>query len=189
MNDPLTNDEKQVLLKLAREALEGCVRSGALPRLDLERLPARLRETGASFVTLTKDGQLRGCIGALEPSQPLAADVYEHAAAAALDDPRFEPVGPDELPKIEIEISRLTTPQDLDYADPLDLLQKLRPGLDGVVLRDRGRRATFLPQVWDKIPDKAAFLDQLCAKMGVTPDAWRTRHMQVQTYRVEEFHE
>jgi AmmeMemoRadiSam system protein A len=189
MDDPLTNEEKQTLLRLARSALEGGVRGTDLPHVELDALPPRLCADGASFVTLTKRGQLRGCIGALQATQPLAKDVCEHAVAAALDDPRFEPVQPDELASIEIEVSRLTAPRDLEYQDPANLLDKLRPGVDGVILRDNGLRATFLPQVWEKLPDTAEFLNQLCAKMGVTPDTWRWRHLQVQTYQVEEFHE
>jgi AmmeMemoRadiSam system protein A len=189
MDDQLTAEEKQTLLRLARSALESGVRGDDLPSLDLETMTPHLRQPGASFVTLTIKGELRGCIGALEPLQPLAADVGEHAVAAALDDPRFMPVKPDELENIDIEISRLTLPRDLDYADTSDLLQKLRPGVDGVILRDGERRATFLPQVWEKIPDKAAFLDHLCAKMGAMPDTWRHRHLRVETYQVQEFHE
>jgi len=189
MDDPLTNEEKQVLLRLARSAIERAVRGEEPPPIKAAELTPRLRETAASFVTLTIEGDLRGCIGALEPSMPLIEDVREHAAAAALDDPRFMPVRPDELERIEIEVSRLTLPVALDYADAADLLNKLRPGIDGVILREGRRRATFLPQVWEKLPDKAAFLDQLCAKMGAAPDAWRQRHLEVLTYQVEEFHE
>ena len=189
MDDQLTTEEKRTLLDLARRALDSGVRGAAPPRLDPDAMTANLRAIGASFVTLTMGGELRGCIGALEPSQPLAEDVRLHAVAAALEDPRFMPVSPSELDRIEIEISRLTAPRDLEYADAADLLEKLRPGVDGVVLRDGRHRATFLPQVWEKIPDKAEFLDHLCAKMGVMPDTWRNRHLDVQTYQVEEFHE
>lgn len=189
MDDALTVEEQQVLLRLARSAMERGVRGQDAPPIDLAAMPPRLRQPGASFVTLTIKGDLRGCIGALEPAQPLAEDVCEHAVAAALDDPRFMPVAPEELESIEIEISRLTLPTQLEYADAEDLLRRLRPGVDGVILRDAGRRATFLPQVWEKIPDKAAFLDHLCAKMGAMPDAWRRGHLGVQTYQVEEFRE
>jgi AmmeMemoRadiSam system protein A len=188
-DDPLTSEEKQVLLRLARSAIERAARGEGPPPIHTDDLTPRLCQTAASFVTLTIQGDLRGCIGALEPSMPLIEDVREHAAAAALDDPRFMPVRPDELERIEIEVSRLTLPVALDYADAADLLNKLRPGIDGVILREGRRRATFLPQVWEKIPDKAAFLDQLCAKMGAAPDAWRQRHLEVLTYQVEEFHE
>jgi AmmeMemoRadiSam system protein A len=134
-------------------------------------------------------GQLRGCIGALEPYQPLAQDVREHAVAAALEDPRFPPVSERELSGIEIEVSRLTRPLPLDYKDASDLLSKLRPHVDGVILRDGLHRATFLPQVWEKIPDPAEFLDNLCYKMGTSPDLWRKKHLDVFTYQAEEFSE
>ncbi len=189
MDDRLTEEEKRYLLKLARQSLEAGVRGQPLPALDPAALTPRLRAPGASFVTLTKHGALRGCIGALEPYQSLAEDVREHAVAAALEDYRFPPVRPEELGEIHIEVSRLTLPVPLDYRDPDDLLAKLRPGVDGVILRDGWRRATFLPQVWEKIPDKAEFLDNLCYKMGASPDTWRRKHLDVLTYQVEEFHE
>ncbi|MBI3739281.1 MAG: AmmeMemoRadiSam system protein A, partial [Chloroflexi bacterium] len=131
----------------------------------------------------------RGCIGALEPYQPLAQDVREHAIAAALEDPRFPPVTASELDQIEVEVSRLTVPERLEYKDSEDLLAKLHPNIDGVVLRDGLHRATFLPQVWEKIPDKAEFLDNLCYKMGAAPGTWRHKHLDVLIYQVEEFHE
>ncbi len=152
-------------------------------------LTPALRAEGASFVTLTIDGDLRGCIGALEPYQPLAADVREHAVAAALEDPRFPPVSRDELDRIKIEISRLTLPKRLEYTDAADLLSKLQPNVDGVIVRDGFRRATFLPQVWEKIPDKVDFMENLCYKMGEEPDVWRHKHLEVLTYQVEEFQE
>jgi AmmeMemoRadiSam system protein A len=189
MDDKLTTEEKQTLLHLARQALETGVRGDPLPTLDLSALTPVLRADGASFVTLTRNGELRGCIGALEPYQPLAEDVREHAVAAALEDYRFPPVKEDELAKIAIEASRLTLPTPLEYAAPDELLVKLRPSVDGVLLRDGFRRATFLPQVWEKIPDPAAFLANLCYKMGAAPETWRRKHLEVLTYQVEEFHE
>lgn len=189
MNEKLTPEEQKTLLRLAREAMEYAVRGKKLPPLDLASLSPRLREAGASFVTLTIEGQLRGCIGTLEAYQPLAEDVREHAIAAALQDPRFPPVSEDELSRIQIEVSRLTRPLPLEYTDTADLLSKLRPGVDGVILRDGFHRATFLPQVWEKIPDPAAFLHNLCLKMGASPDLWRRKHLDVMTYQVEEFHE
>jgi AmmeMemoRadiSam system protein A len=189
MEEALTLAERDSLLRLARATLERGLRRQKLPPLDLQAMPPHLKAPGASFITLTIRGELRGCIGALEAYQPLAQDVREHALAAALDDPRFPPVTPEELDQIQIEISRLTEPQDLQYQDSADLLHRLRPGVDGVILRDGMRRATFLPQVWEKIPDKAEFLDNLCAKMGAPADTWRHKHLEVLTYQVEEFHE
>jgi len=189
MQDRLTDQEKQTLLRLARSSLEKGVRGQPLPRAAPSELSERLKEPGASFATLTINGELRGCIGALEPYQALASDVQEHALAAALEDPRFPPVRPEELDQIQVEISRLTLPELMQYADANDLLSQLRPNIDGVILRDGMRRATFLPQVWEKLPEKAAFLDNLCMKMGVAPDTWRKKHLEVLTYQVEEFHE
>ncbi len=189
MGDRLTPEEKQTLLKLARQALEAGVRRSPLPPLEDASLTPILRTDGASFVTLTVQGDLRGCIGALEPYQPLAEDVREHAVAAALEDYRFPNVQVDELAAIKIEISRLTLPVPLEYSDSADLLSKLHPGVDGVLLRDGFRRATFLPQVWEKLPDPAEFLEHLCDKMGAAPDTWHRKHLEVLLYQVEEFHE
>ena len=189
MDARLTEEERSLLLNLARQSLQDAVNGRGMEPVDLEALPAALRQPGATFVTLTRRGDLRGCIGALEAYQPLAEDVCDHAAAAALQDYRFPPVQPGELPEIEIEISRLTAPQDLAYEKPQELLVKLRPHIDGVTLMDGLRRATFLPQVWEKVPDAEEFLSHLCMKMGAAPDLWRHRKLKVQTYQVEEFHE
>jgi hypothetical protein len=185
----LTAQERSFLLSAARTALGHAVKATPLPPLDKAGVPPRLWEPGASFVTLTISGNLRGCIGALEAHQALVDDVREHAAAAAVQDYRFPPVQPRELAAIRIEVSRLTASQPLEYSSADDLLSKLRPGVDGVVLRQGPRRATFLPQVWEKIPDPADFLDNLCYKMGVTADHWRGAHLDVRIYQVEEFHE
>ena len=190
MQDQLTFEERQTLLRLAREAMTLRVKGEKLPRLDLSSVPARLREYGASFITLTLRGELRGCIGALEAYQPLVEDVRVHAVAAALEDPRFAPVSERELEGIKIEVSRLTRPIRLEYQDAEDLLSRIRPHVDGVILRDTfGHRATFLPQVWEKIPDPEGFLNNLCYKMGLSENAWRTKALEVFTYQVEEFHE
>jgi AmmeMemoRadiSam system protein A len=189
MAEQLTPEEKKTLLQLARQTLEAGVHRGKLPRIDKNSLTPTLSAEGASFVTLTVNGNLRGCIGALEPYQPLAEDVCEHVVAAALEDYRFPTVQEDELKSIEIEISLLTMPVPLKYSDADDLLARLRPGTDGVILRDGFRRATFLPQVWEKIPAPAEFLANLCYKMGTAPDTWRHKHLEVLVYQVEEFHE
>ena len=190
MQEKLTIEEQEILLRLGREAMERGVRGEELPLLDLSSLPLVLREEGSSFVTITSQGQLRGCVGALEAYQPLAEDVRLHAVAAALKDPRFPPVKEEELSGMRIEISRLTRPVPLEYTDAADLLSRLRPHVDGVILReDLYHRATFLPQVWEKIPNPAEFLDNLCYKMSLAPDLWRRKHFEVLTYQVEEFHE
>lgn len=187
--DQLSPNERQLLLKEARQALASGVSGNSLEPLNLETYPLNLRQLGVAFVTLTIDGQLRGCVGALDATRPLIEDVREHALAAALKDYRFSPVKPVELQDISIEISRLTTPVPLDYDNPDDLIAKLRPGIDGVVLKDGLRRATFLPQVWEKLPSTVTFLEHLCQKMGVSPDLWRHQKLNVLIYQVEEFHE
>ena len=190
MEDKLTFEEQQTLLRLARDAMERGVKGEKLMPLDEATLSPRLRAHAASFVTLTIDGQLRGCIGGLEARQSLAEDVRQHAVSATLEDPRFHPVSERELNGIQIEVSRLTRPHPLEYKDANDLLSKLRPHVDGVILRDGlYHRGTFLPQVWEKIPDPAEFLNNLCYKMGVSKNLWRNKHLDVLTYEVEKFHE
>ena len=185
----LTEQEGQWLLRLAREALEAGVHGRDLPPLPRD-LPPRLLEKGAAFVTLrTKDtGRLRGCIGSIIATRPLAVDVRAHAIDAALHDPRFPPVTPPELPNIALEVSCLTPLQPLPYTSPEDLLARLRPGTDGVLLRDGWRQATFLPQVWHSLPNPAEFLTHLCLKMGAEPTCWQ-RPIEVFTYQVQAFQE
>ena len=189
MKDKLTLEEQKTLLRMAREAIEHRVRREKLPPIQKASLTSNLREQGATFVTLTINGQLRGCIGALEAYQPLADDVREHAVAAALEDPRFPPLSENELSRIQIEVSRLTRPVALEYKDADELLSKLRPNVDGILIKDGSRRATFLPQVWEKIPNPSEFMDNLCYKMGAALHHWRNKHLDVFTYQVEEFHE
>ena len=189
MSSTLTEGERQTLLRLAREAITNAVSGKQPSSIDLESLSPAMREDGASFVTLTINNQLRGCIGALEAYQPLAEDVREHAVAAAFEDPRFPPLSKGELSRIRIEVSRLTRPQPLEYLSSEDLVKKLRPHVDGVILKDDFHRGTFLPQVWEKIPDLEEFLDQLCMKMGLKNNAWRDTKLQVYIYQVEEFSE
>ncbi|PWB52401.1 MAG: hypothetical protein C3F13_11610 [Anaerolineales bacterium] len=185
----LSEADRTYLLSLARQTIENHLRGHKVPALDFERLSPQLRADGASFVTLTYRGYLRGCIGSLEPIQSLAEDVREHALDAAFQDYRFPPVQLKEMNEIEIEISYLTRPEPLKYTDSDDLLRKIRPNMDGVVIRDGVRRATFLPQVWEKVPDPEEFLEQLCMKMGAPADTWKRKKLEVLTYQVEEFHE
>ncbi len=189
MSANLTPSERQQLLSLARLSIQRVVCGEDLPRVDLETLPPALCEDGVCFVTLTAYGDLRGCIGGLEATQPLALDVVQHAVAAATEDYRFFPVRPEELAHLHIEISRLTAPVPLEYDNPMDLPSLLHPGVDGVVLRDGFRRSTFLPQVWEKLSDPVMFLNHLCQKMGAPGDIWRRKVLKVEIYHVEEFHE
>jgi AmmeMemoRadiSam system protein A len=187
--ESLTDMEKQVLLQLARKTLETVIRDHSKYHVDLEKYTPRLQQNGASFVTLTRHEALRGCIGTLEAYQPLVQDVCEHAEAAALEDYRFPPVRKEELDQIKIEVSVLTPAVPLEYSTSDELIERLRPGIDGVVLRDGIHRATFLPQVWEQLPEPEDFLSHLCAKMGAASDLWRRKVLQVSIYQVEEFHE
>lgn len=185
----LSETDRQVLLKIARQAISAAAAGLAVPALNLAAFSADLQANGASFVTLTIADQLRGCIGTLEAYQPLALDVQEHAVAAATQDYRFPPVTTGEVPLLLIEISRLTPTRPLAYNDWRDLIEKLRPGVDGVLIKDGFQRATFLPQVWEKVADPQEFLTHLCYKMGAPGDLWRCKKLEVSIYQVEEFKE
>jgi AmmeMemoRadiSam system protein A len=183
-----TPEDRRALLGLARRSLEMVVREGRTPAVPAG-IPAHLNEQKGCFVTLTKGGQLRGCIGHIFPEEPLIEAVIHNARSAATRDSRFSPVTADELPGIEVEVSVLSVPRPIDFSSPEDLLSQLRPHHDGVVLSVGSRRATFLPQVWEQLPTGEAFLDHLAAKAGLTPAAWRQPGTRIMTYHVEAFHE
>ena len=169
-----SRDEQAVLLDLARRTLHDVVLLGCLPHADAETMPPGLRVDRGSFVTLTWHGALRGCIGNVLPDGPLWRSVMSNARAAAMRDPRFPPVEAAELEGLQIEVSVLGETQSLSFRSPEELLSQLRPGLDGVVLRlASGSMATFLPQVWERLPDRARFLDTLAGKAGGAPGDWR----------------
>jgi len=189
MTRKITATERQILLKTARQAIEMTLRGEGLPPINREELPPELLEPGACFVTLTKAGQLRGCVGSIEAVQALIQDVRDRAVGAAFGDPRFPSLTAPELENLEIEISTLTKPDELIYETPEELIRKLRVGVDGVILKGQFQRATFLPQVWEKLPDPELFLSRLCQKMGLAPDAWRYNKLEVDIYQVEKFSE
>lgn len=131
-----------------------------------------LQHHGASFVTLQKHGTLRGCIGTLDAYQPLVTDVAHNAHAAAFRDPRFPSLAADELHVLEFHISVLTEPQPMQVESEHDLLQQIRPQVDGLVIEEGYRRGTFLPSVWETLPDPKEFLLQLKRKAGLPPNYW-----------------
>jgi hypothetical protein len=184
-----TADQRKWMLQLARKALKESVVAGKLPPVDAANLAGKLAEPKGCFVTLTKGGSLRGCIGHILPQEPLYKAIMDNAQNAAQRDPRFQPVQADELDKIEIEISVLTPPEPLAFKNPQDLLDRLQPGKDGVILKIGNRLATYLPQVWEQIPDKRKFLDTLAEKAGCPADAWKTEPTTVSIYHVEAFKE
>jgi AmmeMemoRadiSam system protein A len=133
---------------------------------------AWLRAPGATFVTLMREGKLRGCIGTLEARRPLAEDVAENAVSAAFSDPRFTPLTRDELGDTEIEVSLLSAAEPLPVDDEAAVLAQLRPGIDGVIFEYGRHRSTFLPQVWEQLAEPAEFMAQLKYKAGLPPDFW-----------------
>jgi AmmeMemoRadiSam system protein B/AmmeMemoRadiSam system protein A len=184
-----STEERRLLLDLARRTVREVTSSGRLPAATPEGVAAKLAEKKGCFVTLTKRGQLRGCIGHIIAQEPLFQAIIHNARSAALEDPRFPPVAAAETAQLEIEISVLTEPLPLFFTSPDDLLRKLQPGRDGVVLRLGNRSATYLPQVWEQIPDKATFLNSLAEKAGADAEAWRRPSTLVFTYQVESFRE
>ena len=163
--------ERRLLVDLARSSVRAAV-TGNPPPKEPADVPPRLQARRACFVTLTKGGQLRGCIGSIFPQESLYQAVVRRARSAAIEDPRFPPVRPNELEQIEIEVSVLTVPKPLEFASAKELLDKLRPGIDGVVLRVDGQQSTYLPQVWQQLPDRRQFMSELAQKAGLAPDAW-----------------
>lgn len=184
----LSQEDKKQLLVIARKTLLSAFQRSDFV-LDGDSISSHLNEDGASFVTLTKYGRLRGCIGTLSAYQPLVQDVCEHALAAAFQDPRFPVVTANEMDSIEIEISYLTPPEPLEYDSSDDLMRKLVPGKDGVILTDGYRRATYLPQVWEQLPEVDDFLGSLCQKMGARKNLWREKKISVQIYHAIHFSE
>ncbi len=169
---PLAKTSAQRLLDVARRSIAEGLSGGKAFDPDLETEPLELRMPRATFVTLHRHGQLRGCIGTLEAHQPLVEDVAANAYAAAFEDPRFPPVTREELDELEIHISILSPPEALPCRDEADLLAQLRPGRDGLILRDGPYRATFLPAVWEELPDPREFLAHLKRKAGLRQDHW-----------------
>ena len=185
--EPVTPEEAgRTLLALARAALAH--RFGELPDSPRLDAPLWLRQTGATFVTLMHAGKLRGCIGSLEARRALGEDVVANALAAAFGDPRFPPLPAAEWRDTQIEVSLLSTPKPLRFADEVELLEAVTAGEDGLILQLNDRRATFLPQVWASLTDKRRFLAELVAKAGLPSDT-RLARCRVWRYRVMKWRE
>ncbi len=189
----LSPEEGRCLVRLARatiaEQLKHPVTGGDYRAIQAELEAPIFASPCGVFVTLKIKNTLRGCIGSLTSSEPLAANVRHSALNAAFHDPRFPPLGPQELSQIVIEVSVLTPPETLSYSGADDLLARLRPGIDGVILRKGGASATFLPQVWKQLPRSQDFLSHLCLKAGLSAQAWREDNLRVEIYQVQYFGE
>ena len=189
----LTPEQGAALVKLARQTLARHFRRPIEPEaaktLDALLADRALEQRSGTFVTLKIDNQLRGCIGSLSATVPLTDGVRDNAINAAFHDPRFSPLSQTELDRVQIEVSVLTEPVPLDYRDADDLLDKLRPGVDGVILKKGFASATFLPQVWDQLPKPEQFLTHLCMKAGLSGGQWRKGDLEIKIYQVQYFEE
>ena len=172
MSAHLAAADLETLREVATIAIHRAVSEWRTWRPDPDDYPAQLRAPGAAFVTLRRNGRLRGCIGTLDFDEPLVACVAARARAAALHDPRFQAVKRDELDDLTVEISVLTEPEPMNVDSYEDLLQSLRPGVDGVIVEADRHRATLLPAVWDDEPSAATFIAALWRKAGLRPGAW-----------------
>ncbi len=191
MTKTLSKEDGILLLKLAREKILHEFGKGkdSLSALKDKASPLILERNRGTFVTLHKKGDLRGCIGNIESIKTVWEGVENNAKHAAFHDSRFRPMSPDELKDTLIEVSILTPPQMLDYSDGKDLITKLKPGIDGVIIKKGYHSATFLPQVWEQLKDPHAFLKHLCMKAGLLPDEWKSGDLDVSVYQVQLFEE
>ena len=179
---------KDFLVKFARSVIQEALKKGQ--RLAAaEGLSPAVHEMRGCFVSLHQRGNLRGCIGTIEPEQSLLRGVEENALNAAFQDPRFAPLSAKELLSTDIEVSVLTVPKRLTFKDADDLKLQLKPGIHGVILSKGWQRATFLPQVWEQLPETEMFLRHLCQKAGMGANCWKDPDTVVEVYEAEYFSE
>lgn len=184
--DALSVHDRTTLLDIARASIRHGLQQRRALDVNPNDYPETLRPLRATFVTLDIDGQLRGCIGALLAYQPLVQDVAAHAFAAAFEDPRFPALRLDEFPQLDVHISVLSPPEPLHFSSEAELLEQLRPGVDGLILHFHSHRATFLPAVWESLPDPCLFLAQLKRKAGLPPEFW-SPELWAERYGAESF--
>ncbi len=191
MTKKLSETDGTLLLKLARENIlcKFGKENKTLGSLKTRVSSQVLEEKRGTFVTLHKKGDLRGCIGNIDPVKTILQGVMDNAGQAAFNDPRFSPLSYEELRDTIIEVSILTCPEKLDYTDARDLIAKLRPGIDGVIIKKQYKSATFLPQVWEQLKNPEIFLTHLCSKAGLPGDEWKSCTLDVLVYQVQYFQE
>ena len=188
-NQPLKKNQGQALIKLARQTIAESLGKKSIS-VDPETLTdSAFQDHRGTFVTLTINKQLRGCIGNLDATESILAGIKRNAMNAAFHDPRFSPLKARELDHVDIEVSILTEPEPLEYADGKELISKLRVHVDGVILRKGSASATFLPQVWEQLPRPEQFLSHLCMKAGLPGDDWEKSRLEILTYQVQYFEE
>lgn len=182
----LAETDRNILLDIAWESIREGLQHGTPLAVEAANFAAPLSEPGASFVTLHRGDELRGCIGSLQAFRPLVSDVAENAFAAAFRDPRFSPLRAQELADLTLDISVLSAPQSMRFSTEQDLLQQLQPHHDGLILQEGSRRGTFLPSVWESLPEPERFLQHLKIKAGLAPEHW-SQDIQVWRYSTECF--
>jgi AmmeMemoRadiSam system protein A len=180
----LNKEHQQRLLDLAKNSIQHGLQTGRPLKINLADFPAELTESRATFVTLQKHHQLRGCIGMLEAVRPLAEDIAENAFLAAFKDPRFPPLADDEFGELEIHLSILTPAEPVLFTSEQNLITQLQPGIDGLILEEGRRRGTFLPSVWEQLPEPEEFLRHLKQKAGLAADYW-SENIRIYRYRTE----
>jgi hypothetical protein len=177
-------EDREALLEAARASIRHGFEHGSPLPVDPDRFSPRLREPGACFVTLRRSGQLRGCVGSLEATRSLVEDVAQNAFASAFRDSRFQPLTQEEQAGLEVHLSILTPPEPLPCRSEAELLSKLQPGIDGLIVQDGRYRATFLPSVWESLAEPKKFLAELKRKAGLREDHW-SDGIRFQRYRTE----
>jgi len=168
----LTNDEKNILMDIARQSIHYGLENGKPLTVSTSECSENLQQQRATFVTLDINQQLRGCIGTLEAYQSLVKDVSEHAFAAAFKDPRFPPLAQHEEALLDIHISILTPAKPMSFSSENDLLKQIQPGIDGLILESGYNKGTFLPSVWESLPQTKDFLQHLKIKAGLPGNYW-----------------
>jgi AmmeMemoRadiSam system protein A len=181
-----TAGEREILLRIACQSIRSGLETRQPAAISADAIPARLSARRASFVTLHAEEKLRGCIGSLEPRTSLAEDISFNAYAAAFRDARFQPLQAGELVTLSLQISVLSTPEMLDFDSESSLLALVRPGIDGLILQEHDFRSTFLPSVWESLPDPARFLGHLKVKAGLSTDYW-SASIRIWRYTTESF--
>ncbi len=186
---PLTNTDKGTLTLMANNAIRNYLGQNTKPAIpiNIDDFPSpHLQANGASFVTITKNNELRGCIGTLDAYRPLIEDVIYNAQAAAFSDPRFLPLTLSELEQIHLQVSVLSRPEAMNFSSETNLIQQLRPNEDGLIIEDKGKRGTFLPTVWESLPNPEQFLQHLKLKANLPADYWSDT-LKVYRYTTESF--
>lgn len=180
----LNKATQQRLLDLAKSSIQHGLQTGQPIKINLDDYPEELTERRATFVTLEINHQLRGCIGMLEAVRPLAEDIAENAYSAAFKDPRFPPLEAHELDRLDIHLSILTPAEPVSFSSEQDLISQLQPGIDGLILEEGHRRGTFLPSVWESLPEPEQFLRHLKQKAGLPSDYW-SKNIRIYRYQAE----